>query len=115
MVIRRGEIWWAILPDPVGSAPGYTRPVLIVQSDSFNASRISTVVAVTITSNVQRAGSPGNVLLPRRASGLPKPSVANVSQVITIDRSLLQRRVRRLGSREFARVEDGLKLVLGLS
>ncbi len=115
MVIRRGEIWWALLPAPVGSGPGYTRPVVIVQSDSFNASRLSTVVAVVITSNVRRAAAPGNVLLSRKSSGLPKPSVANVSQIVTFDRSLLQTRVRMLASREFARVEEGVKLVLGLS
>src|SRR5438105_14032297 len=112
MVIRRGEIWWAALPAPPRSEPGYSRPVLVVQADQFNASRIQTVVTVAITSNVRLARAPGNVLLSRKASGLPKPSVANVSQIITLDRSFLQRKVKRLAERELHQVDAGLKLVL---
>lgn len=114
MVIQRGEIWWASLPEPRGSEPGLSRPVLVVQSDDFNRSRISTVVAVAITSNVALANAPGNVLLSRKASGLPKRCVANVSQLITLDRSFLSEKVKMLAARELARVEAGLKLVLSL-
>jgi len=113
-VIGRGEIWWASLPPPRGSEPGHRRPVLVVQSDEFNRSAIRTVLALTLTSNVALARAPGNVLLARRASGLPRPSVANVSQVVTLDRSLLTERVGRLPARELAAVEAGLRLVLGL-
>jgi mRNA interferase MazF len=115
MVIRRGEIWWATLAEPRGSEPGYSRPVLVVQSDDFNRSRIRTVVAVVVTSNTRLARAPGNVLLPCKASGLPKPSVADVSQLVTLDKSFLTRRVKRLAKSQFAKVEEGLKLVLSLS
>ena len=87
MVIQRGEIWWASLPEPRGSEPGYSRPVLVVQADDFNRSRINTVIAVVITSNIRLAEAPGNVLLSRKATGLPKQSVANVSQLITLDKA----------------------------
>ncbi len=114
MVIERGEIWWAELPEPRGSEPGYSRPVIAVQSDDFNRSRIGTIVVVAITSNLRLAEAPGNVYLSRKTSGLPKDSVANVSQVITVDKRFLTSRVGRLASREFAAVEAGLKLVLSL-
>lgn len=114
MVVRRGEIWWATLPSPVGSGPGHRRPVLVVQSNDFNASRIRTVVVVALTSNVRLASAPGNVDLPRRVSGLSKPSVANVSQLLSIDRRLLTERVRKVSDQHLARVDDGLRLVLGL-
>lgn len=110
----RSEIWWASLPQPIGSEPGYRRPVLIVQADDFNVSRISTVIAVVLTSNTRLARAPGNVLLPRQATGLPKDSVANVSQVITIDKSFLTERVGYLPNEYFTKVEDGLRLVLDL-
>ena len=115
MVIQRGEIWWASLPVPRGSEPGYSRPVLVVQADDFNRSRIDTVIAVVITSNIRLAEAPGNVVLSRKASGLPKQSVANVSQLITFDKSFLKEKVRRLGNREFSKVEEGLRLVLSLA
>lgn len=84
----RGEIWWANLSDPVGSEPGYRRPVLLIQDDTFTQSRISTVIVVIITSNIQLAEAPGNVLLPRGVSSLSRDSVVNVSQILTIDKSL---------------------------
>ena len=114
MVIQRGEIWWASLPEPRGSEPGYSRPVLVVQADDFNRSRINTVIAVVITSNIRLAEAPGNVLLSRKATGLPKQSVANVSQLITVDKVFLKEKVKRLGKREFSDVEEGLRLVLSL-
>lgn len=112
--VHRGEVWWASLTDPAGSAPGFRRPILIVQSDEFNASRIGTVIAVAITSNTRLAEAPGNVLLPARNSRLHKKSVANVSQVITLDRRFLSEKVGRLDPRLLARVDDGLRLALSL-
>lgn len=115
MVIQRGDIWWAELPEPTGSEPGYERPVLVVQADAFNNSRIHTVIVVGLTANLNLANAPGNVSLPRQATGLPKPSVANISQLLTIDKSFLSRRVRALRRQEFLQVQSGLKLILGLS
>lgn len=110
--MERGEIWWADLGTPGGSAPGFRRPLLIVQSDAFNRSRIATTIAVAISSNVRLADAPGNVLMPASESGLPKDSVANVSQVITIDKSVLTTRVGKLPPRFIRAVTEGLKLVL---
>lgn len=112
--MRRGEIWWASLPEPSGSGPGFRRPLLIVSADSFNESRINTVIAAVLTSNLRLAGAPGNVQLPGRAAGLPKASVVNVSQLITVDKSFLTERVGRLSPRLLAEVEVGLRLVLAL-
>jgi mRNA interferase MazF len=114
MVIRRGEIWWATLPEPRGSEPGYRRPVLVIQTDPFNASRIQTVVVIAITSNLRLAEAPGNVYLAAKSSGLPLDSVANVSQIVTFDKRFLESRVRALAKRELALVGDGLRMVLGL-
>jgi mRNA interferase MazF len=112
--IRRGEIWWAELPEPRRSEPGCRRPVLVVQADSFNRSRIETVLAAVITTNQRLADAPGNVLLPRNVSGLPRDSVVNVSQVITLDRRFLTRLASKLPSRVQAAVDAGLRLVLDL-
>ena len=112
--MKRGEVWWASLPAPIGSGPGSRRPVLVVQSNPFNASRIATVVVAVITSNLALAMAPGNVRLGKAESGLSKPSVVNVSQVITIDRSLLSKRVQALPGDALGMVEQGLRLVLGL-
>jgi mRNA interferase MazF len=114
MVIERGEIWWATLRSPRGSEPGYRRPAIIVQADSFNISRIQTVLIVTVTSNLKLAEAPGNVYLLPKASGLAKPSVANVSQLLAIDRRYLDSRIKRLPTREMTLIEDGLRLILGL-
>ncbi len=114
MVIKRGEIWWAALPEPVGSGPGYKRPILIVQSDEFNKSKINTIVAAVITSNTRLSAAPGNVLLSPQKSKLPKESVINVSQIITIDKSFLSEKVHTLADEIIAKVDDGLKLVLKL-
>ena len=112
--MRRGEIWWASLPEPSGSGSGYRRPLLIVSANSFNESRISTVIAAVITSNLRLADAPGNVRLPARGLGLSKPSVVNVSQIITVDKALLTERVGRLTPRLLAVVDDGIRLVLSL-
>jgi mRNA interferase MazF len=114
VVVRRGDVWWADLGEPAGSEPGHRRPVLVVQADSFNLSRIGTVVAVAVTSNLRLADAPGNVLLARRIGGLSKASVVNVSQVVTLDRSILEARVGTLPAPVMERVDEGLRLVLGL-
>ncbi len=114
MVIGRGELWWADLPEPVGSAPGYRRPVLVVQSDTFNRSRVATVTVVAITGNVRLLDAPGNVLIPARASGLPRDSVANVSQILTINRDALTERVRSLAPSLMKQVNEGLRFALDL-
>jgi mRNA interferase MazF len=113
-VIARGEIWWASLPEPVGSEPGYRRPVLIIQADEFNHSRIQTVIAVVLTTNLQVASAPGNVFLSARATGLRKDAVANVSQVITLDKAFLTERVGKLSANLLEEMESGLRLVLNL-
>jgi mRNA interferase MazF len=113
MVIFQGEIWWADLPDPTGSGPGFRRPVIVVQGDSFNRSKISTVLCVTLTSNLKWAEAPGNALLQSRLTGLPKDSVANVSQVITLDKSLLTERVGKLSRAKTELVLAGINVVFG--
>ena len=110
----RGEIWWASLPNPIGAEPGYRRPVLIVQDDIFIQSRISTVIVVIITSNIRLAEAPGNVLLSRSATGLPKDSVANVSQVFTIDKTFLVERVGMLPKNLQEAIDEGLRTILYL-
>ncbi len=110
----RGEIWWANLPEPLGSEPGYRRPVVIVQDDVFTQSRISTVIVVIVTANTRLAEAPGNVLLPREATGLPKDSVANVSQIFTIDKRFLVERVGTLPEGLQEDLNEGLRAVLYL-
>ncbi len=114
MVIQRGEIWWANLSEAQGSGPGYRRPVLIVQSDLFNLSKIQTVVVAVITKNLELAKAPGNVSISAKTSHLPVDSVVNVSQVITIDKNLLAEYVGALSEKKMARITEGLKLVLSL-
>ena len=112
-MISQGEIWWADLPEPVGSGPGFTRPVLIVQCDSLNRSRIGTVVCVPLTSNLKWADAPGNISLPGSSTGLPKESVANVSQIISLDKSLLNKRAGKIRRAELAIVLTGIDILLG--
>ena len=114
MVIRRGEIWWASLPEPTGSEPGSRRPLLIVQADEFNRSLVATVLGVILTTNTRLAEAPGNVLLSRRNTGLPKDSVANVSQVVTADKKSLTELVASLEPRLMMQVENGLRLAMSL-
>ncbi|MEO6056589.1 MAG: type II toxin-antitoxin system PemK/MazF family toxin [Gemmatimonadales bacterium] len=114
MVIERGEVWWADLDEPAGSEPGYRRPVLIVQADAFNRSRLQTTIAVVLTSNLRLIEAPGNVLVPMQSSRLPKDSVANVSQLVTLDREFLTERAGKLPARVLAAIDAGLKLVLAL-
>lgn len=114
MVIQRGEIWWADLEAPRGSGPGFRRPVVVVQSDAFNRSRIGTIVVVAITSNLRLLDAPGNVLLAARTAGLPRDSVANVSQVVTVDREVLTERVSQLDAATMVAIGRGMRVVLDL-
>jgi mRNA interferase MazF len=113
VAISRGEIWWADLAEPSGSEPGFRRPVVVVQCDAFNRSNIQTVVCVPLTSNLVWADAPGNVLLPSSISGLAKDSVANVSQIITVDRKSLSERVGRVPAGKLEAILNGIGIVLG--
>jgi mRNA interferase MazF len=113
MVIAQGEIWWADLGEPIGSSPGLRRPVVVVQSDALNRSRIATVVCVSLTSNLVWADAPGNVLLPAQVTGLPKDSVANVSQIVTLDKRQLEDRVGKLSKAKLELLLTGIDVVLG--
>ena len=112
-MIAQGQIWWADLPTPFGSGPGFRRPVVVVQGDALNRSRISTVVCVPLTSNLRWTEAPGNVALPARLTGLPKDSVANVSQIVTLDRSLLTEAVGKLSRAKLDLILAGIDVVLG--
>lgn len=113
MVISQGEVWWANLPEPAGLGPGFSRPVVVVQGDGLNASRIATVVCVPLTSNLKWAAAPGNVSLTARATGLPKDSVANVAQIIAVDKALLTERASKLPRGKLHLVLTGIDVVLG--
>ncbi len=112
--MRRGEIWWVSLPDPHGSGPGYRRPVVVIQSDSFNESRINTVIVAAITSELRLAAAPGNVVIEQKISTLPDDSVVNVSQVLTVDKRLLVEKIGELPDRIMVTIDDGLRLVLNV-
>ena len=112
--MRRGEVWWASLPPPAGSGPGLRRPVVVVQSNPFNDSRVATVIVAVVTSNLNLANAPGNVRISKSESGLSKPSVVNVSQMLTVDREVLTHRVKMLPGQIISRIDDGLRLVLAL-
>jgi mRNA interferase MazF len=114
VIVERGQVWTADLGEPEKSEPGYNRPVLIVQNDAFNRSRLHTVIAVVLSANLRLVDAPGNVLIPARASGLRKDSVANVSQVITVDREFLMELAGRVRGQLLKDVENGLRLILGL-
>jgi len=113
MVITQGDVWWADLPAPVGSGPGLRRPVVVVQGDALNRSRLATVVCVPLTSNLRWAEAPGNVLLSSRVTGLPKDSVANASQVIALDRACLTERAGKLPHAKLELLLAGIDVVLG--
>lgn len=112
--MQRGEIWWADLDEPRGSAPGFKRPLVIIQADAFNRSRIQTMVCAVLTSNLRLADAPGNVFVSKLESGLPRDSVINISQIVTIDRSTLTERVGKLSARVCGRIDSGFRLVLEL-
>jgi len=114
LVVARREVWWADLDEPRESERGFRRPVLIVQADAFNRSRLRTVIGVAISSNMRLLDAPGNVLLQAASTGLPRDSVANVTQLLTIDEDYLTDRAGRISGRFMGQVENGLRLVLGL-
>ena len=114
-MIAQGEVWWADLGEPAGSEPGFRRPVVVVQGDAFNRSSLRTVVCVSLTSNLRWAEAPGNVPLPARATGLPRDSVANVSQLVTVDRDALTERTGALSASSLELVLAGIDVVLGRS
>ena len=113
MVVGQGEVWWADLPAPTRSGPGYRRPVVAVQSDHLNRSRLATVVCVPLTSNLKYAEAPGNVLLSARAAGLPKESVANPIQMVSLDKELLTERIAKLSKNALASILGGIDIILG--
>ena len=112
-IVSQGDIWWADLGEPVGSAPGYRRPVLVVQGDALNRSRIATVVCVPLTSKLKWADAPGNVLLKASATGLDRDSVANVSLIVALDKAQLTARVGKVAEKKLALVLTGVDVVLG--
>jgi len=113
MVITQGEVWWANLHEPSGSEPGFRRPVVVVQGDAFNRSRIATVVCVPLTSSLRWAEAPGNVVLSTRMTTLPKDSAANVSQLVTLDRASLTERVGKVPKAKLELLLSGIDTVLG--
>lgn len=113
MVIAQGEVWWADLGEPVGSEPGFRRPVLVLQGDSLNRSRIATAVCVPLTSNLKWGEAPGNVVLKAKSTGLPKDSVANLSQIVALHKTTLIERAGRVGKQQLQLVFAGLDIVLG--
>ncbi len=113
VTVAQGEVWWAELPEPAGSGPGFRRPVVVIQGNPLNRSRIATVLCVPLTSNLTWADAPGNTLLPATDTGLPKDSVANASQIITIDRAFLTERVRQLRPKQLLQILQGIDIILG--
>ncbi len=112
--MRRGEVWWADLPEPIGSGPGFHRPVVVIQTDALNRSRIATVVVAAVTSNLRLRDFPGNVYLSPREAGLERPSVVNASQLVTLDRRRLVRHLGNLRGAKLRELDNGLRLVLAL-
>jgi mRNA interferase MazF len=113
VVISQGEVWWADIPPPTGSGPGFRRPVVVVQGDALNRSRIATVVCVPLTSNLRWADAPGNVKMTARTTNLSKDSVANVSQLVALDKVLLTEHVGRLSRAKVELLLSGIDVVLG--
>ena len=113
-MVNRGEIWWVDLPEPRSSEPGYARPVAVLQANSFNHSRIPTVIVLALSSNMKLAEAPGNVLLTTKQTGLPKASVANVSQILTLDKAFLRDKVAELSAKTMRLIDDGVRLALDI-
>ena len=114
MVIQRGELWWTDFGEPLGSRPAKVRPAVVIQADTYNRSRLNTVLVAVVTSNLLRASAPGNVLLEPHESGLDQPSVVNVSQLATVNKTDLLERIHQLGPQSIRLIEAGLRQVLGL-
>jgi mRNA interferase MazF len=113
VVVAQGDVWWADLSDPAGSAPGHRRPVLVVQGDALNRSKLATVLCAPLTSNLKWAGAPGNVLLPAASTGLPKDSVALVAQLVALDRDVLTEQASRISRQKLKAVIGGIDVALG--
>ncbi|HEX4949520.1 MAG TPA: type II toxin-antitoxin system PemK/MazF family toxin [Blastocatellia bacterium] len=111
MVIQQGEVFWVDLGDPIGSAPGYRHPHVVIQNNLFNHSRMNTVVVCALTSNLKRANAPGNVLLQEGDAGLPKRSVVVVSQIFTVDKSQLDEYIGTLSAKRVRQILDGIRLL----
>jgi mRNA interferase MazF len=112
--VERGEVWWASLDEPRGSEPGYRRPVIVISSNDFNQSKIQTVIVAIITSNARLANAPGNFKLLKNEAGLPKDSVVNISQLLTLDKSFLTQPLGKLSRKKILILNEGLKLILSL-
>ncbi len=112
MVITQGDIYWVDLGEPTGSEPGYRHPHVVIQNNLFNRSQIRTVVVLALTSNLKRAAAPGNVRLEKGEGGLPRPSVVNVSQIFTVDKSQLDEYIGTLSSKRVDEILNGIKLVI---
>lgn len=110
----RGEVWWVDLGIPFGSEPGFRRPVLIVQEDSFNQSKINTIIVVPMTTNLKLAEAPGNIFLSKKDTQLSRDSVVNVSQIVTIDRERFIERISKISVKNIKKVEEGIRLILSL-
>lgn len=112
MVINQGDIYWVDLGEPSGSEPGYKHPHVIIQNNLFNRSQIQTVIVLALTSNLKRADAPGNILLEKGETNLPKQSVVNVSQVFTVDKSQLDEYIGTLSSKRVREILNGIKLII---
>jgi len=112
--VKKGEVWWASLGEPRGSEPGFKRPVIIVSANEFNRSTIKTVIVAVITSNLRLAEAPGNFSLSKKDSGLAKESVVNISQLLTLDKSFLVKKSKKIPELKLLRLNEGLKLVLSI-
>jgi len=112
--VKKGEVWWASLGDPRGSEPGFKRPVIIVSANEFNKSTIKTVIVAVITSNLRLAEAPGNFSVSKKDSGLSKESVVNISQLLTLDKSFLVEKSKKIPELKLIRLNEGLKLVLSI-
>ena len=112
MVVEQGEIYWVNLGEPGGSEPGYRHPHIVIQNNLFNASRINTVVVCSLTSNVKRASSPGNVILKKGEANLPKRSVVNITQVYTVNKSDLTEKIGKLSKARIKEILSGIQLLM---
>ena len=112
--MTRGEIWWVYLGVPFRSEPGFKRPVIIIQDDAFNTSNINTIIVIPLTTNLTLLEAPGNVLLTKKDTSLSKDSVANISQIVTIDKERFEKKVSKLKAKNLIKIEDGIKLVLSI-
>ena len=112
MVIQQGEIYWVDLAEPRGSEPGYRHPHIVIQNNVFNASRINTVVVCSLTSNLNRARAPGNVVLKKGEANLSKECVVNISQIFTVNKGDLVEKIGQVSEKRMLEILDGIKLLI---